>query len=149
MLFSGNKEKKTITLVSRQVQIVGFIVDVFDKLLRPDVEMVHCDKEVLKIEGYRNELKKVQKQAEDILHQGAFFPVYRGDYFLFMDRIQDISRTCINITYEFKNIPVVLLNTLFSEISNINRVVAEAVRALAKMFQVLHNKHKQAIKIAG
>ena len=151
MLFSGKNEKKVVKLVFEQIVSLISIQTAFGKML--DIES-DVDLNAKEIDGVSQQsaaanLKEMRRQAEALLFQGAFFPVYREDYLFFMDRVNTMATACINIVRELENIRSITSTEFLGEAGQLNQLFIEAVEAQAQMFQTLHKDCRQAIGLAG
>jgi uncharacterized protein Yka (UPF0111/DUF47 family) len=146
MLFSGKKEKKVIELAHEQVIALISIQKAFGRILGNDADADFIENEInCVMKKAADNAGERRQQAEKLLYQGAFFPAYRGDYILFMDKMNAIAGATIRAGYEMTNIQTRKTAAIPVEIQQLNQVHAEAVEALASVFQTLHKDHRQAI----
>ncbi len=146
-MFFGQKESKTNDLMQQHIHKVQETLDLFEELIEAylggesdftDLSLAVHDKE--------HEADEARREVENNLYEGAFMPVFREDYFVFtelVDQVADRAETCADmIGQQDPEIPEIFQ----SDLKELTHEVTQSFDSLEGVPELLESGSKDEIR---
>ena len=146
-MFFGRKESKTNDLMQEHIDRVQETLDLFEDLMEaylggekdfPKISLAVHDKE--------HEADEARREVESNLYEGAFMPVFREDYFVFtelVDQVADRAETCADmIGQQDPEVP----DKFQDDLKELTHSVTKSFDALKGVPELLESASKEEIR---